>query len=160
MRLGSRSYQSEALIMFQDQLQVLLKLISGFIFRKEQYIETGVSSWQVTCVGMPLDVELQGLQAVNWHPVCPCHESQEVLLVLVAQFVQEFPEVPDNRTFFGITSLVSSTILKFFYVYILVAIDQNTEFLGFKSLNQNIFTPMIPSETTRQKPFRKGVNCL
>ena len=98
---------------------------------------------------MPLDVEFKGLQAVNWHPVCPCHKGQEVLLVLITQFVQKFPEIPDYRSIFGIASLVSGTFLKFFNIDLFIAIDKNTEFLGFKSLNYNKFTPMIPSETTR-----------
>ena len=143
------SYQSKTLIMFQDQLHVLFKLTSGLIFRKEQYIETSMGSWQVTCVWMPLDVELQSLQAVNRHPICSCHESQEILLVLITQFVQKFPKIPYYRSIFSITSLVGSTFFKFLDVDLFIAIDQNTELLRFKSLNNNIDTPIIPSETTR-----------
>ncbi len=52
-----------------------------------------MSGGQIACVGMPLDVELQSLQAVNRHSIGSGDKGQKVFLLLVRQSMQKLPQI-------------------------------------------------------------------
>lgn len=81
--IDGRSYESEALIVLQYQLQVALEDLFVLVLGKQQHVEAGVSSGQVGSIGVPLYQKFKGFQSVYWHSIGPCDEGQEVLLLFV-----------------------------------------------------------------------------
>ena len=53
-----------------------------------------MGSREVFGVGVALDCEFEGFEAVDGDPVGACNEGEEVLLLLLVEAVQKLPEMP------------------------------------------------------------------